>query len=209
MTVWRPILAVPEPKAALDWFAGLPGCKADRAKAEVRCGDLRIAIAAPGRVPAGSRLIEVDHLALRTGDVDATLALLLAAGAQLHPGFTPDGARDIAEFWDHGVRFAFVIGPGGVPVEVCARHGDAGGGAAISGLDHLGLRRADVAATAAGLVAGGAVPLSRYQLAGPAGPVEVRFLQDANIVWELFDEPMAVSSIPCADGIAWAGVAPA
>jgi catechol 2,3-dioxygenase-like lactoylglutathione lyase family enzyme len=206
MGLWRPILEVPDPEAALDWFAVLPGCAADRAGAEVRCGDLRIAVVAAGTAPAGSRLMTVDHLALRTADVDAALAHLLAAGARLHPGFTPDGPRDIAAFWDHGVRFAFVIGPGGVPVEICARHGDAdGGGAAITGLDHLGLRCADVAATAAGLEASGAVTLGRYLL---AGPVEVRFLQEANIVWELFDEPVAAPSIRCADGAGWAGVAP-
>ena len=120
------------------------------------------------------------------------------AGAALHPGFTPDGPQEIAAFWETGVRYAFVTGPGGVAVEFCARRGESGT-AGITGLDHLGLRVPDSAAAAAGLLAAGAVMVAGWQV----GRVDVRFLRQDNLMWEVFDEP----PVPETPG-RWAGVAP-
>lgn len=117
---WFAVHAVPDPAGALIWFAGAPGRATNRAVAEIWCGDLHIAVMALGRVPAGSWLIAVVHLALHTGVVFATALRLEAKGP---------------------------------------------------------------------------VPLAGYRLARPRGPVEVRFLPDANLVWELPDEPVAAASV--------------
>ena len=194
--VLRPVLTVDDPAAALDWFARLPGVTA--AAREVRLGRDAIAICAPGDAPAGLHARPFDHLALHAPDVDATLAAALTAGAALHPGFTPDGPQEIAAFWETGVRYAFVTGPGGVAVEFCARRGESGP-AGITGLDHLGLRVPDSAAAAAGLLAAGAVTVAGWQV----GRVDVRFLRQDNLMWEVFDEP----PVPETPG-RWAGVAP-
>ena len=199
---FRPVLMVPDPVAALDWFSQLPGITVDHDKGEAWSGDLGLAVLPAGTRPAAFRDIPFDHLALRVGDVDATFAALLAKGIRPDPAFTPDGPREIADFWQTGVRFAFVIGPGGVPVELCARRGTTGP-AAVLGLDHLGLRARDSAETAARLIAQGGRELARHQLAGSARTVDVRFLQEANLMWEVFDE----DPLPRAPGPGhWVGV---
>lgn len=198
----RPVLLVPDPAAALDWFATLPGMIVDHATGEAISGDLRLVVLPTGERPPSFQDIPFDHLALRVGDVDATFAALLAGGAAPDPAFTPDGPREIAAFWQTGVRYAFVMGPGGVPVELCARRGTTGP-AAVLGLDHLGLRVRDTAETAARLVARGGVEVARHLLPAPDRPVDVRFLQEANLMWEVFDE----DPLPRAPGPGhWVGV---
>ena len=201
----HPVLVLPDTAGALDWFGAFPGFVVDRARSEAVCGDLCIAIRGPDdRVP-GLRAIAFDHLALRVGDVDATLEALIVGGAVLHPGFTPDGPKEIAAFWETGVRYAFVVGPGGAPVELCARRGSGGEGG-VAGLDHLGLRCNDSGALAATLVASGAVEVARYLLPGAERPVDVRFLQDGHLCWEVFDEdPLPPSGVM--QTAVWAGVA--
>lgn len=200
---WRPVLEVADPGAALDWFAAVPGMRADPARGEAVCGDLRIAVVAPGARLVGQRAMAVDHLALAAGDVDGLAARLLAAGARWDARFTPDGPREIAAFWQTGVRFAFVRGPGDVAVEFCARRGTAGPAEAL-GLDHIGLRRADLPGEAATLAAEGATEVARHLLPGTP-PVAVRFLREHNILWEVFDEPAPPGMETPGR---WAGVAP-
>ena len=200
---WRPVLEVADPGAALDWFATVPGMKVERARGEAVSGDLRIAVVAPGTRLAGQRAMAVDHLALATGDVDGLLARLLAGGMRWDARFTPDGAREIAAFWETGVRFAFVRGPGDVALELCARRGAAGAAEAL-GLDHIGLRRADLPGAAAALEAEGATEVARHLLPGTP-PVAVRFLREHNILWEVFDEPAPPGMQTPGR---WAGVAP-
>jgi hypothetical protein len=200
---WRPVLEVADPGAALDWLAAVPGVKVERARGEAVCGDLRIAVVAPGTRLAGQRAMAVDHLALAAGDVDGLAARLLAAGARWDARFTPDGPREIAAFWQTGVRFAFVRGPGDVALEFCARQGAAGPAKAL-GLDHIGLRRADLPGAAATLEAEGAAEVARYLLPGTP-PVAVRFLREDNILWEVFDEPAPPGMQTTGR---WAGVAP-
>ncbi len=183
----RPVLRVPDPAAALDWFAALPGMTIDRPVGEVRAGDLCLAVLPIGARPVSFHDLPFDHLALRVGDVDATFAALLAQGARPDPAFTPGGPREIAAFWETGVRYAFVIGPGDVPLELCARRGTSGS-PTVLGLDHLGLRAMNSSETATRLVARGAVEVARHLLPAPARPVDVRFLQDGNVIWEVFDE---------------------
>jgi hypothetical protein len=122
----------------------------------------------------------------------------MARGARLHPDYTPDGPREIPAFWDVGVRYAFVIGPGGLPVEICARREPKSYTDAILGLDHLGLRATDATEASDMLIAIGASQLARHELTGSVRPVEVHFLQQGNLCWEVFDEPPP----------AWANISP-
>jgi catechol 2,3-dioxygenase-like lactoylglutathione lyase family enzyme len=206
---YRPVLTIPDPVEAFDWFGSVAGFSTDPAGREVSIGHLGILILRPDEGPAGMRDIPFDHLALRVDDVDATLSRLVARGARLDPAYTPDGPREISVFWDVGVRFAFVIGPGGLPIEICARRVPKSSADMITGLDHLGLRRRDLARAADDLIGQGAVELARYRLPGPVRPVDVRFLQEANLCWEVFDED--APALPGhVDPVArWSGVAKA
>jgi catechol 2,3-dioxygenase-like lactoylglutathione lyase family enzyme len=202
MTGPGPVLQVDDPAAALEWFAQIPGLGIDAATGCLTCGADRILVRANGTEPNGLRGMPFDHLALRVGQLDSPLAAMLAKGAVLHRGYTPDGPRGISAFWAKGVRFAFLRGPGGVPVELCEKLGEDGPPTA-TGIDHLGLRCADVAATAAELAGPRAERLAQHLL---EGGVEVLFLRESGLVWELFDEP-APRDGPAQSG-AWAGVAP-
>jgi hypothetical protein len=205
---WSPVLAVTDPDGALGWLGGVPGVTVDAAAGVARSGDLTIRVTGPDdRVP-GFRALPFDHLALRAGDVDATLAHVVRAGARLHAGFTPDGPREIAAFGPTGVRFAFVVGPGGVPVEFCAPRGSVTGQAGCEGLDHLGLRTPDVDAVAVQVIGRGGVERSRHRLLASPRDVEVRFLVEGNLVWEVFDEAAPPVDGPVDARLGWVGIAP-
>ena len=106
------------------------------------------------RPPRGLVALPFDHLAMRVGDADRAAAEGLARGAEFHPGFTPDGPCEIAEFGPGGVRYIFFRGPEGWPFEFVASLGSAGG--ETRGHAHFGLRTDDVAGAATRLKAMGA-----------------------------------------------------
>lgn len=187
-SLFSPVLSTPDPAEALDWFGAVAGFRVDPAAAQASIGDLGIVILPPSDTPPGFRPAPFDHLALHVDDVDATLSRFLSRGAVLHAAYTPDSPREIAAFWGVGVRYAFVIGPGGVPVELCARRAPSDAADRITGLDHLGLRVPDIDAAAARLIAQGAKDLESHSLPATPRPVNVRFLRESNLCWELFDE---------------------
>ena len=192
--ILSPVLRLSDPGAGLRWFAQLPGIEIDHKAREVTCGDGRLLIVdADGAVP-GLRPNRMDHLALTVGDVDGVLASLLSNGYQLHPDYTPDGPVEIAEFWTVGVRFAFLSGPENVPIELCARRRGRAGAPVVQGLDHLGVRAPDVPATVSDLRAHGAEPMAQHVLSGAETPVNVEFLREGGLVWEVFDEPVPASA---------------
>ena len=129
----------------------------------------------------------MDHLALAVADVDAALAGFIARGARLE-ATTPEGPREIAEFWGTGVRYVFLEGPEGARIELCARRG----GAARPGLpghDHVGIPCTDIAATAAFWEGLGAAPVAAVELARPDGVTRVRFLSLGDSMVELYEPP--------------------
>jgi catechol 2,3-dioxygenase-like lactoylglutathione lyase family enzyme len=208
MTRLCPVLSVKDPTLALAWFDALPGVATDRGRGLVHCGDLTLRIATVEADLPGLRVATIDHLAFRVTNVDALLDVLRRAGVPLHPAFTPDTPREIAEFWDSGVRYVFVQGPEGVPVEFCALRGAASTSGLCTGLDHLGLRVAATDAACLGLIAGGAKERARHHLPTPNGTVEVRFLAERNLIWEVFDEPVPQALDLPAAGTGWIGTIP-
>jgi catechol 2,3-dioxygenase-like lactoylglutathione lyase family enzyme len=204
---FSPVLAVADPVRALDWFADLPGVTVDHHAGIVQCGTLQICVTARATQVPGFRPLPFDHLALRVDDVDATLAHMHAIGATLHPGFTPDGPREIPAFGATGVRYAFVIGPEGAPVEFCAPRGTASGRAGCTGLDHLGLRTLDIGATCEAILARGAEERARHLLPAAPRPVEVRFLVERNLIWEAFDEAPSGPGTRTDPSLGWIGIA--
>lgn len=200
-----PVLTADDPVAALDWFGAVPGLTVDRVRNRIVCGDDLLGVARNDASDPAFRAKAFDHLAFQLGDVDGFLSRMLAAGALLDSRFTPAGPAEIAAFWQRGVRYVFLVGPGGVPVEFCERL-DAPGLPEVVGLDHLGLRCRDVEAETEALTRGQATSLARHRLDGGAGPVNVHFLGESGLVWELFDEPPLPDQ---AAGALWAGVTPA
>lgn len=135
--------------------------------------------------PAGHG--RIDHLALAVADVDDALAALLARGATLE-ATTPQGPREIAEFWDHGVRYVFLTGPEGARIELCARRATPPR-PGLPGHDHIGIPCTDIAATEAFFHGLGLMPLASVDLDRPDGRTAVRFLGLGPSVVELYEPP--------------------
>jgi catechol 2,3-dioxygenase-like lactoylglutathione lyase family enzyme len=125
----------------------------------------------------------IDHVALTVPDMDAALAGLLAAGASLDAGVTPNGPEFIAEFWGDGLRFVYLSGPGSARIELCQR---ITGAPAEVGHDHIGIPCHDLPAMQRFFQAQGASPVAAVDLPRPEGVVPVRFLSFAGGVIELY-----------------------
>lgn len=182
-----PVLAVNDPETArralADYFDFKP-----TDDAHMKLGDQKIAIVRAGDRHSGLIEMRLDHIALRTFDADATRVRLEMRGAILSRDFTPEGPRDISEFWDFGVRFVFFDGPEGWPLEFCARNGISSNSRS-EGHDHIAIRTKDLDAVEARLDAFGATRVAEYKIEGDAAPVFVRFLRTEHSLFELFTEP--------------------
>ena len=178
-----PVLAVEDPVSAREMLARVfgfvpagGGCMA--------LGGQSVAVIRWGAVPDDLLRIRLDHVAFATADADATCAEFDARGAHLARAFTPDGPRDIPEFWDNGVRFVFFDGPDGWPLEFCMKKGRPG----RTGHDHFAIRTADIGADEARLRTIGAALVARHRLCTDTAPVNVRFLALGTDMFEVFDE---------------------
>ena len=148
---------------------------------------------------------KIDHLALAVADVPAALAACRARGARLE-ATTPDGPRQIAEFWDHGVEYVFLQGPEGARLEFCARL-DTPAAPGLPGHDHIGIPCTDIAATEAFFTDLGLVPVAAVDLYRPDGVTAVRFLRAGASVVELYAPPqLQGAAAPFAENALWRGL---
>lgn len=129
----------------------------------------------------------IDHLALAVPDVDTALRGMLACGAVLDAGVTPDGPREIAEFWQSGVRYVFLQGPDGARIELCGRLGPVP--ARALGHDHIGVACSDVAASRAFFAGLGLQVLAEVALVRDGGVTPVCFMGLGDSVVELYGPP--------------------
>ncbi len=150
----------------------------------LRLGDQAVALVA-SEGPSGHG--GIDHLALAVADLDAALAGFTARGAVLE-ATTPDGPREIAEFWGAGVRYVFLEGPEGARIELCAKRGVAAR-VGLPGHDHVGIPCTDIAATEAFFRGLGLVRLAAHDLVRADGVTRVVFLQAGRSVVELYEPP--------------------
>lgn len=143
-------------------------------------GDQRVAVVqgAPGGHGG------IDHLALSVTDVDAALAALRVRGAVLDDT-TPDGPKEIGEFWETGVRYVFLRGPEGARIELCAKRGGVAS-ARIAGHDHVGIPCTSVEATEAFFLSLGLTRVAAIDLDRPEGVIPVRFLTAGQGMIELY-----------------------
>ena len=185
-----PVLAVEDPEAALRHLTERLGLTPEAGE-RLRFGDQRLQLCKIGDPPPGMISIRLDHLALRVGDADQQHRLLASHGARLSVDFTPDGPREIAAFWERGVRYVFFDGPEGWPVEFCARIGARD---PVRGHDHLAIRSADLDAVELALGGLGARRIAQHLLGAADAAVEVRFLAAGGTIFELFDEPPILRS---------------
>lgn len=196
-----PELAVTDRTAATALLSRVFGFS-DAGGGLLRLGSQTVALVGAD-APAGHG--KIDHLALSVADVDATLAALIARGAGLE-ATTPDGPREIAEFWGTGVRYAFLRGPEGARIELCARRG-AGGPAGIAGHDHIGIPCTDIAASERFFRDLGLTPLAAVDLDRPEGVTHVRFLRHGVSVVELYGPPdLRGRAAPFAANALWRGL---
>ena len=172
-----PVLALTAPEAGIQQLCEIFGFQR-AGQGRVSYGDLTVAVVSAADVPQDLLPIQMDHLALKVPDLDQVMAQVQAPWSAV----TPNGPREIAEFWDVGVRFMFYDAPEGAPLEYCTLRD---GSVRARGLDHFGLRLADLEPMDLQLRALGATPVAEHRL----GEVNVRFLERAGQIFELFDEP--------------------
>ena len=165
-------------------------------------GDQAVALVRADGVPGQGG---IDHLALAVADVDAALAGFLARGTRLE-ATTPEGPREIAEFWEGGVRYVFLEGPEGARIELCARlAGEARSG--LPGHDHLGIPCTDLAATEGFFLGLGLRPVAGVDLLREDGVTRVRFLALGSSVVELYEPPALRGAVaPFATEGLWRGL---
>ncbi len=178
-----PVLAVQDPDAACATlarvFGFLPG-----GNGSMVFGSHAVAVVRIGAEPGGMVRMPLDHVAFATTDVDQACRQFMARGGKLAHTFTPDGPKDIPEFWDHGVRFVFFDGPDGWPFEFCMKKGTS----SSEGHDHFAIRTADIMTAVGQLGNMGGIPVAQHRLGGDAGAVEVQFLALGSHMFEVFAE---------------------
>ncbi len=172
-----PVLALTAPEAGIEQLCEIFGFQR-AGQGRVSYGDLTVAVVSVADVPQDLLPIQMDHLALKVPDLDQVMARIQAPWSAV----TPNGPREIAEFWGVGVRFMFYDAPEGAPLEYCTLRD---GSIRERGLDHFGLRLADLEPMDLQLRDLGATPVAEHRL----GEVNVRFLERAGQIFELFDEP--------------------
>lgn len=195
-----PVLAVQDPALACHALSEHFGFTGDATR--MTLGGQSIVLTTPGALPRGFVPLRLDHVALSVADADATHRAFLARGAKLHTGLTPEGPKNIPEFWEHGVRFVFFEGPEGWPLEFCARNGAPA--EAVPSHSHYGIRCRDMASTLAQVKGLGAQPLASHRLGQGNAQVHVEFLALGSVILELFDE----APFPEAGATGWIGLAP-
>ena len=197
-----PELAVRDRAAAAKMLVDVFGFSAEAGAGDVlHLGDQAVALVAGDDPGHGV----IDHLALAVADVDLALGEALARGARLE-ATTPDGPREIAEFWHSGVRYVFLEGPEGARIEFCGKLGGAVRGD-LPGHDHLGVPCTDLAATEAFFLSLGLVPVAAVDLDRPDGMTKVRFLSAGEGMVELYEPPaLRGSPAPFAAEGRWRGL---
>ena len=147
-------------------------------------GSHAVAVVRIGALPDGMLRMPLDHVAFSVTDADHACLQFIAAGGKLARLFTPDGPKDIPEFWDHGVRFVFFDGPDGWPFEFCMKKG----AATCEGHDHFAIRKADITSAITALSDIGCIPVAHHRLGNEEKSVEVQFMALGSHMFEVFAE---------------------
>ena len=180
-----PELSLADPQAAADRISHLLGADIDREGDALRLtlGDQQLLLRAGTGAPSGP----VHHVAFAVPDAAAALAWAETRGAALDTRMTPDGVTAIPEFWDRGVRVAFLQGPEGTLLELCAgRRAEIPEGL---GHDHVGVLCTDLPATRAAFLDAGLNEVAAVTLDRPEGATQVAFLAHGDQLVELFQPP--------------------
>ncbi len=178
-----PVLAVSDPEAACAMLARVFGFE-PRENSVMMFGNHAISLVQVGAVPVGMLRMPLDHVAFSVTDADRAHLQFMARGGNLARSFTPDGPKDVPEFWDHGVRFVFFDGPDGWPFEFCKKKGAATG----QGHDHFAIRKANITTAVTALGNMGCIPVAHYRLGRGERSVEVQFMALGSHMFEVFAE---------------------
>ncbi len=123
-----------DPDGALGWLGGCPVSRSILRRWVARCGELVIRVTGPDARPTGFRALPFDHLALRVGDVDATLGQVVQGGAGCMRGSRPMARARLLNSGRQACGLPLSWGRAGVPVEFCAPRGSVTGQAGAWGL---------------------------------------------------------------------------
>lgn len=178
-----PVLAVDDPEAARTMLARVFGFTS-HLNGFMKFGNQSVAVVPIGAVPNGMMQLRLDHVAFSVADVDQAYFRFMEQGGKLARSFTPDGPKDIPDFWDHGVRFVFFDGPDGWPFEFCMKKGSG----SIEGHDHFAIRFADITKAIQEVSRIGGTPIAYHRLGNRKEPVEVQFMALGRCIFEVFAE---------------------
>lgn len=151
-------------------------------------GEQAIKVIARGDKPANFIALPFDHLAISASDTDQHTKDFTSLGATLSKDYTPDGPREIADFWEQGVRYVFFNGPDNAPIEFCEIKGRPH--PKPFGHSHIGVRRSSIASAMDEISEFDTKLIVSYRLDGGSAPVNVAFVNWENVVLEFFDEPL-------------------
>lgn len=154
-------------------------------------GKQAIKIVAHGDEPDKFIALPFDHLAISASGIDTHADNFKSKGAQLSNEYTPDGPREIAAFWEDGVRYVFFNGPDNAPIEFCEIKGRPH--LTQFGHSHIGIRRPSIGQAMDEISKFDTELIASYRLDGGSAPVNVAFLNWENLVLEFFDEPAPTS----------------
>lgn len=178
-----PVLAVSDPEASCAMLARVFGFE-PRENGVMMFGNHAISLVKIGNVPGRMLRMPLAHVAFSVTDADRAHLQFMARGGNLASSFTPDGPKDIPEFWDHGARFVFLDGPDGWPFEFCMKKGVA----SREGHDHFAVRTADITKTVSALDDMGCRPVAHHRLGSEEKSVEVQFMALGSHMFEVFAE---------------------
>lgn len=156
-----------------------------------RLGEQAIRIVAEEEVPDHFISMPFDHLAIAASEIDRRAEHFKSNGAILSKDYTPDGPREISEFWEQGVRYVFFNGPDNAPIEFCEIKGRPH--LTQFGHSHIGVRRPSISEAMNEISQFDTKLLASYRLDGGRTPVNVAFVNWENVVLEFFDEPASMS----------------
>lgn len=134
----------------------------------------------------------IDHLALSVPDLDSAAAAMIARGAVVE-ATTADGPMLIPEFWAGGMRYLFLTGPEGARIELCHNLANP----QPPGQDHIGIPCTDIAATQAFVLGLGGKVVSAVTLTRADGDTQVRFIELAGALLELYAPPVPRQTAAC------------
>lgn len=173
-----PVLSVSDISNARDHLINVFGFEALDGN-KIRFGDAEIIIVSYTDIPKAIIRKPIDHIAFSVQSLAEFESSSLGRNGYYHSEYTPEGIKEIPEFWESGVKYVFFEGPDGAPFEFCCRNSIE---AAEKGVDHVGIRNLDINEAQSHYLEYSPKVVSEYKL----DDVNIRFFTVNEYMFEAF-----------------------